>query len=100
MMNRINRVTKKYGSFVMISIGVLFIIIGLSLQLRKVEKFENYNPKSRFNREIKATKKTSTAISYFIGVGLVLLGIKKKWIFRKKKTIKANQGKLLKLRPE
>ncbi|KAA9345887.1 hypothetical protein [Adhaeribacter soli] len=94
MMNKINRFTSKYGSVVMISVGILFICMGLYFQFNDIQDFETYNHRSR------TITKTPNYISYFIGIGAILIGIKNKWIFKKKPKFKDRQGKLIMLKSE
>ena len=59
-------------------------LIGLTLQLRGVETYEQYNPRSYYHSDMSSTTSMSFFFSYLIGSLLILLGFKKEWIFKKK----------------
>jgi len=95
MMLWINRITTKYGSPFLIILGILFVLIGLIIDLKNVETFHYYDHRS------KVTNSGSPVyFSYLVGAFLILCGIKNKWIFRKKKKVKGGKTKLFKLKSE
>ncbi|MEB2778228.1 hypothetical protein SYJ56_23155 [Algoriphagus sp. D3-2-R+10] len=94
MIKRIKRATKKYGNLIFILIGVLFILLGLTLQMRGIESFEAYN------YLIHRTQNTSTSISYITGIFIILMAFKKDWIFKKKQRQRMEQARIVKLKPD
>ncbi|RFM31532.1 hypothetical protein [Chitinophaga silvisoli] len=65
---------RKWGNVLGISIGVIFILITILMDLRGISQYEYFD----FKRNSKV--EMPLVVNYFTGSFIILMGIKKQWI--------------------